>query len=413
MILSNALIRIIGVGLQAAVPMLAIFFLPLDVFGKLSVFLSFATVVSVIVSFGLPYIVLEKYSKNDQKNGNRIKRLGVHLSALSVLPVVILLKVLYPDLLDSYVEYLAAYIFIFIMQVGRYRSAQLHGSRRFNSAIATETWYRPISLCLAIFLCANVFTDFSSIGGLLLTSTILFSVLISFGPNGVGDKLKANIPIGGDVVHALRAGFPVWITNTSQVLIMNVEILLLGAFSMFQDAGVFRVASMVVLFFATLSEILIVRQKPELISARSDQDRLNKINLLQSRYRKVGTIILMSFLVFLIPAYYIFENYFNGLHSEQEIIYEYRFWLASFFILINVSFIFGPVQTILVAISAKENMARLSVVIAICSVFSASILISFMGVGGALLNAALIAILLRLCALLLLNKRKQKWIASL
>lgn len=247
-------------------------------YGRFSLFMAIASIAAMFVSLGYPQIVLRTVSgvlANGDYNGIgaiwRFSHLWIIGSGLTFL-LLALFSLSVVSELDWTLQLIAASAILPMWALLKLHAAVLHGSHLTTIGQGVETVFRPAIFCIVIGIGVLVTADQMQATTVLWLNFAAFSFAfflavaanLSRGTYGV---LKPSSEVEPHNPGWFRASFSLAIISASQLVIMNTDMVMIGAMMSDEEVAVYRVAMLIALLIGGTNEIVTVVVRPRVAAA--------------------------------------------------------------------------------------------------------------------------------------------------
>lgn len=379
-------------------------------FGRFSLVMAIASIAAMFVSLGHPQIVLRTVSgvlANGSHNGIgaiwRISHLWIIGSGLTFLFLALLSLGVVSER-DWALQLIAASLILPIWALLKLHSAVLHGSHLTTIGQGIETVCRPAIFCIAIafvILLAEdqmqattvLWLNFAAFTGAFMLSIAANLSLATYG------VLKARPSVGTTNPGWFRASFSLALISASQLVIINTDIVMIGAILSDEDVAIYRAAMLIALLVGGVDEVMTVVIRPRVAAAYAN-NRLADVVPEVRRLAVLAAFIQLSLLVVFLA---LGQNSASYVFGEP---YAPAFGIAVVLILAQaVAAFLGPVGVMLNM--AHLERTHLSIVICVIAVNIALnfVLIPYFGLFGAAYASLITMLFWRLAAALQFERK--------
>lgn len=283
-----------------------------DEFGRFSLMMSVATILSLAVTLGHPQLIVRavagQFGDQDEENPAQGWKLslawifGIGITGISLVAS----WGFFRGFSEYVIEGLVVAMILPVWAMLRMQSALLHGMHFTTLAQATETLFRPAIFSASILLVIFAGTQ------TLITIDVLTLNLFAFGiaaaltyllcaQKGVFSALKDSRPIAQNSFAWFLSSARLAMISAAQVLILNFDILMIGLLKTDEDVAVYRVAILAAMLVGALAEVINVVVRPRIAESHANKNLhvlLPRIRKLQHAASVGGAIALLGFGIF-------------------------------------------------------------------------------------------------------------------
>ncbi len=247
-------------------------------FGRFSLVMAIASIAAMVVSLGHPQIVVRTVAgvlANGNHNGISAIWRASHFWIVGSGFALLLLALLSLGVIsdgDWALQLVAASVILPVWALLKLHAAVLHGSHLTTIGQGVETVLRPAVFCVAISISvlatAGEMQAITALWLNFIAFTFAFCIAIvanlSCGTYGI---LTSASGLETDNADWFRASFLLAVISASQLVIMNTDVVMIGALMSDEDVAVYRVAMLIALLIGGVNEIVTVVVRPRIAAA--------------------------------------------------------------------------------------------------------------------------------------------------
>lgn len=381
-----------------------------EAFGRYSLLMSIATILTLVVSLGYPQLLIknvagyhhnirESYLLHLWKTSQAwIVKCGGCLIAVSIAWAA------FNNFSNNTLEYVIVGFILLVWALLKMYAAYFHGTGQTTIGQVGDILIRPLILLLIILVFRVL--KFKEVSPLIILEMNLVAIILSL----IGFKAYMHKSGAHYILRQSKGRMQStkeWITSSlslslisgAQLLILNVDILMIGGICSANEVAIYRIAVMLAMVFASLSEVVNVIFRPKFAKAFTEGslEAITPKLRLALRYSFVaGAMALIAFVIIGrdIVVFFFGLAYYNV------------YWPAIILIIGQlIGILLGPVEIIQNMTGQESANLNIIVTALLLNVVLNMVLIYVIGVVGAAISSLITICYLKIAGVYIIKKR--------